>query len=231
MFKNNSSSLVEKVAQDLFDMIFEEEVYEVGDQLPNEIKLAEMFDVSRGTMREALNILRVKGIIKVHRGKGTFVQNIESLVKNEDFFSLIDDNIDLKEMLEVRFILEAQIAYLAAIRASDDEIKEIEETCKIVNKRIELGEDRTKEELAFHNAIVNATHNDFLKKLLPIINMGIGSAVLNAKNNDEIAQATISDHNRICKYIKNKNPINAELAMKSHILSIAELLGIDILNP
>ena len=230
MIHNNSKSLAEKIAQDLFDMIYKDKVYQVGDKLPNEINLSKMFDISRGTMREALNILRVKGIIKVYRGRGTFVQNVESLVTDEDFYTLMDANIDMTELLEVRFLFEPQIAYLAALRASDGEVKEIEEWCERINDNIKLGKDRTKEELAFHNAIANATHNDFLKKLLPIINIGIGSGVLNAKDNDEMSQRTIFDHNRISKSIKDKDPMHAKIAMETHILNIAQLADIDILR-
>ena len=72
-------SLAEYTADALGEQIVVQKKYKTGDQLPNEIELAREFGVSRATLREAIRVLAVQGLLTVERGRGTFVN---SEVKN-----------------------------------------------------------------------------------------------------------------------------------------------------
>ena len=97
----------------------------VGDRLPNEFELAEMFEVGRSTIREAVKGLVTKGVLQVRRGAGTYVQSLTPVeddplgltAKLHDKFKLALD------LFDVRLILEPEIAAKAAVYATDEDIE------------------------------------------------------------------------------------------------------------
>ena len=116
MEKVNQKSLPERTADAVMSMLHHEN-YGVGQKLPNEIKMAERFEVSRSTIRQAEKILEQRGILVIERGAGTFVSG--SMGVNEDplGFSLIYDKTKLaRDLLELCLLsfLMASIAFSAA---------------------------------------------------------------------------------------------------------------------
>ena len=94
---------------------------QVGDKLPNEFELADMFQVGRSTIREAVKALAIKGVLEVRRGAGTFVSS--TMVIEDDPLGLgkLDDKYKLAmELFEVRLMLEPEIAAKAAEYATSD---------------------------------------------------------------------------------------------------------------
>lgn len=230
MLNNNNKSLSEQIAYNLYEDIVSKNLYEPGDQLPNEMELAEKYKVSRGTLREAIKVLEIKGILKIVRGRGTYVLEYESIISNADFELLSNQNIDLEDLLEMRLILEPTIAYIAAIRANDSEIEQIEKHAKQIETLISRNMDRTVEEMNFHGSLASATHNEFIKKIIPIINSGVLEAVQSSTDSDKMSSLTIADHRKIVEFIKKRNPLASKAAMQLHISNIMNILGIDIVK-
>src|SRR5512136_863758 len=136
-----------------------------GERLPSEAEFAETFGVSRGTIREALHILEHDGIVRIKKGpggglflsEGNLVQVIDSI-----FFTMQWENISFDTLMETRKSLEDRIARLAAIRAEQEDIVEVER----ILKQMELPDLRhdlfVQYDTDFHVALAKAAKNKIL---------------------------------------------------------------------
>src|SRR6202011_6040520 len=129
MYKTiQNSRLYEQIVLQIEDSIHKGEL-KIGDQLPAERELAEQFGVSRTAVREAVKALREKGIVEAHPGRGTFITNGSSHSIWQSLDRMIRDGQPeaMVHLVEVREILEPEIAALAAARAEKDDIAAMRE--------------------------------------------------------------------------------------------------------
>ncbi len=216
--------LSDRVADDILTMITIEKRFSPGDQLPNENDLSQELKISRTTLREAIRILAAHGVLEIRRGKGTFVRQEAELNGMKALNPLLSAKMDAKDLFEIRLIFEPEAAFLATLRATDREIERIVSLGKLIEQKIEIGEDRTEVEQAFHNAIAKATHNEFINQLMPIIYQAIGKGVILSQEKEAAVRDTIRDHRMITDFMTMRNPHGAQSAMRIHILrAMAEL--------
>lgn len=218
--------LSQSVADNILSMITIEKRFVAGDKLPNELELSNELNVSRTTLREAIRILVAYDILEIQRGKGTFVTE-KAFQKPQDLEQLSAIKVNAKDLYEMRLIFEPEAAYLAALRGTDTEIKRILDYGKQIEDEIKSGEDRTKEEHAFHKAIAQATHNEFMNKLMPILYQAISKGVVLSNQSDKAISDTIGDHRMIMEFLELRNAEGAKNAMKIHIMHAIKELGID----
>ena len=209
--------LSERIADQILEMITIEKRFLPGDKLPNENDLSEELGVSRTTLREAVRFLVAHHVLVIKRGKGTFVSNNKELTDDLGFGELDNIILKLKDLFEMRYIFEPQIAYFAAKRATEEEMDKILEFGHLVEEKILAEEDRTETDQAFHNAIAKATHNDLVKRLLPILNNGIESGVKATLIKPILLQHTLRDHRMLMEFLKERDAEGARLAMQLHI--------------
>ncbi len=215
-----SAMLADSTAQQIMKMIEEENRFSVGDKLPNENDLAGELGVSRSTLREAVKILTTNGILEIKRGKGTFVTS-NTIIDSGD---LSDIASGLDDLFETRLMFEPECAYLAAIRATDDEIQTICYYGEEIEKKILNGDDRTYEEQKFHESIATATHNSFVKQFMPIIFNAIRKGVVVLTKDQDVSEDNLSDDRLIMDFLKKRNPDGARTAMRLHIIHALEAL-------
>ena len=148
-----------KQVSDKLEAMIEDGTYQVGDRFPTEPELMEMFDVSRNTVREAVQSLTWAGLLEVKQGDGTYVRSSNRFYANmKQRYS----NISLHDIKETRDCLEATIARLSAQRRNQEDIENIRHA---LHKRKNLSTDikeNTKADLEFHMAIAEASHNAIL---------------------------------------------------------------------
>lgn len=217
------SKLSDNAAQQIVKMIEEENRFSVGDKLPNELELAGELGVSRSTLREAIKILTTNGILEIQRGKGTFVTS-NTIISSNDFNDIATG---LDDLFEMRLMFEPECAYLAAQRATDEEIDIICYYGEEIEKKILSGEDRTFEEQKFHESIANATHNAFVKQFMPIIFNAIKKGVVVLTENKEVSEDNMKDDRLIMEFLKKRNPEGARTAMRIHIIHAIEGINRD----
>ncbi len=217
---SKSAMLADSTAQQIAKMIEDESRFSVGDKLPNENDLAAELGVSRSTLREAIKILTTNGILEIKRGKGTFVTS-NTIINTSD---LSDIASGLDDLFEMRLMFEPDCAYLAAERATDEEIETICYYGEQIEKKILSGEDRTFEEQKFHESIANATHNSFVKQFMPIIFNAIKKGVMVMTKNEDVSEDNLKDDRLIMDFIKKRNPEGARTAMRLHIIHAMEAL-------
>ena len=218
--------LSQQVAEDIKEMITIKKEFTVGDKLPNENILSQQLNVSRSTLREAIRVLVTQDILEIKRGKGTFVKN--DIPESNKLENLNNTISDLKDLLELRLIIEPMAVYYATQRASDKEIEKIIYYGKKVEEKIINNEDRTEDELTFHNLIAKASHNTFIKDLMPIINKAINKGVILSKEFNKVDEVTIRDHKMIMDFIKERNADGSKVAMELHIINAMTIFGIQV---
>ena len=131
------STLHEDILHQLYSAV-ENGLWALGEKLPGEQLLAERFSVSRNCIREAMKVLANRGIVWTKPGSGTFLSenaNILVYFARKELNSLRE--IELKELIETRCLIEGQVAYYAAKRGSDEEFDELETLsfrCDFINR-------------------------------------------------------------------------------------------------
>ncbi len=218
--------LSQSVADSILSMITIEKRFSVGDKLPNEIELSEELNVSRTTLREAVRILVAYNILEIRRGKGTYVTE-KVLEQPQDFEQLSTVKVNAKDLYEMRLIFEPEAAYLAAVRGTDAEIKRILDYGKRIEDEIRNGKDRTKDEHSFHKAIAQATHNEFMNKLMPILYQAISKGVVLSTQSEKAMNDTIADHRMIMEFLEQRNAQGAKNAMRIHIMHAVKELDLE----
>ena len=211
-----AKTLAEQVADGIMNLI-QETPYKAGDKLPTEKELCERTGAGRNTVREALKILASRNVLEIRQGAGTFVSEKQGIPDDPLGFSMVNDHVKLtKDLLQVRIMLEPQIAALAAQCAKENEIKELEEILEEMEAAMKKREDYSELDTKFHTKIAQCTHNIVMENLLPVIGKGV--AVF-AK---EVAQTeydrTWISHRKIFCYIRDHKPFEAEMEMQYHLL-------------
>ncbi len=210
-------TLSQQAADRIYTMIQEGSEFMPGDQLPGENILSEELGISRSTLREAIRILASQGILEVYRGKGTFISPDLKVLGDYGLNQMENIRVQLKDLYETRLIFEPEVSAIACRRATNDEINRILTLGEQVEHIVQVGEDRTKIDQEFHNAIVMASHNAFLQRLIPIINRAVGEAILFGSETETLAENTLRDHALLMEFLKKRDAGGAKQAMYIHL--------------
>ena len=222
-----TQNLSQQTAQRLYNMIVVEKTVAPGEKLPNELELSRALGVSRTTLREALRQLITQGVLEVRRGKGTFVTREAGDVDDFGFSTLEQVKGQLRDLFELRAIFEPQAAGLACQRAGEEELTEILRQGAAVERCILAGQDRTEADRTFHAAIVRATHNEFMMRLLPMIAQAVETAIGSGGDQEALAQVTLRDHALLLEFFKQRDAAGAEHAMAIHMRHAMAEMGLD----
>ena len=211
-----TKTLAEQVADGIMNLI-QETPYKAGDKLPTEKELCESTGAGRNTVREALKILASRNVLEIRQGAGTFVSEKQGIPDDPLGFSMVNDHVKLtRDLLQVRIMLEPQIAALAAQCAKEHEIKELEEILEEMEAAMKKREDYSDLDTKFHTKIAQCTHNIVMENLLPVI--GIGVAVFAREVAQTEYDRTWISHRKIFCYIRDHKPFEAEMEMQYHLL-------------
>lgn len=210
-------SLSQQTAERLYTMIVVERRLAPGEKLPNEVELSKDLGVSRTTLREALHALASRKVLEVRRGRGTFVSPQVEHINDYGFSDLDQVRGELRDLFELRTIFEPSAARLACRRATPEEMAEILARGEAVDQCIRAGQDRTEADREFHAAIVRATHNSFMMRLLPMINQAVATAVVTGRHKDQLAEDTRRDHALLMDFFRKRDADGAAHAMAIHM--------------
>jgi len=215
--KNDNLEVQNSIISKIRDLINYKNL-EPGEKLPSERMLSEKFEVSRSSVRQAIQKLEFYGLLKSIPQSGTFVANIGIIAMNgmiDDILRLEDP--DFKSLVETRILLELKTVQLAATRRIDEDLKHLKETLDAYRKKVLKGEDAVQEDLLFHLAIAeasgNSTMNTFMLTITPEIITNFEKYHVCDKNQ---AVLGIKEHEDIYKAIEEQNPKLAKEKMKIH---------------
>ena len=163
----------------------------------------------------------------MRRGKGTFVSREVEGIEDFGFSGLSRVKGQLRDLFELRSIFEPAAARLACGRATEGELADILERGAAVERCIRAGKDRTAADGAFHAAIVRATHNEFLTRLLPLIDRAVMTAVEAGEHGEQLAEDTLRDHALLLEFFARRDGAGAEHAMAIHMRHSMDVMGLE----
>ncbi|MCB2186404.1 MAG: FadR family transcriptional regulator [Deltaproteobacteria bacterium] len=211
----------EQVFEQVRDLIFRGQL-KAGERLLPERDLAEALGVSRPTVREAINMLVVRGLVEQHQGQGTFICSPEPGQAHNPLKNVIDGHdASLLELLEVRLGLECNAAVLAARRATTEDINLMLKAFEQMKVQIESGELGFSEDTHFHMCVAYASKNPvqihIMKNLYDLLHFGIKENLAHLYEDPANIQAVLDQHYRVLQAIEAHDTQAAFEAMRLHI--------------
>lgn len=211
----NEKPLVEQVSDKIIQMIADQNLV-AGEKLPNEFDMANRFHVGRGTVREAVKLLVSRNILEIQRGKGTFVTATPGVMEDPLGLAFFHDKYKLAlDLIEIRMIMEPQIAALAATKATAEEVAEMWRLCGRIEQQLEAGQDYTQCDVDLHTCIAKSTRNLVMPNLIPIITYGI--VLYNEFPYEVDRKDALQVHRDLIGAIENRQPAEARKAMEHHL--------------
>jgi DNA-binding FadR family transcriptional regulator len=209
-------TLGNRAAEDLLRLI-RERGYGPGEKLPNEYELSAHLGVSRNTVREAVRALASRNILYIRQGAGTFISEKKGVVDDPLGFSLMEDQQKLVEdLMQIRFIIEPQIAALAAQNAAEEDIAILGILCNEIEELIRKRENFTEKDIEFHTQLATCSRNMVMSNLIPVICEGI--TVFASMVIEQEFEQTLKSHREIFEAVRERRAADAQQAMLYHLL-------------
>lgn len=221
--KVKPKKIYEIVAEELTAMIKGGEV-KPGDRLSSVQQLAEDFNVGRSAIREALSALNAMGYIEIRQGEGTFVKKVDFDAANQ-MVSQILQKEDIRQLFDIRKFNETGAASLAAENRTAEDIVILEDILSKMKKYEKDGDLGEKQDIKFHMAIVKATKNEMLYRLMTTVSEKMQESMREARqlflySNEEKMKQLYDEHYAIFLAIKNKDLKLAYQKMLEHIVGV-----------
>jgi len=226
-----TSRLYEQIVQQVEESILKGQL-KPGDQLPAERDLAQRFGVSRTAVREAVKALREKGLVEAYSGRGTFVTNGTShaIRQSLDLMIRINQQEGWTHLAELRYILEPEIAALAAPRIEEQLLATMREAVAAMERSLHDPDAYVEADLDFHLALAESAGNPLVLSLLDSI-VGLlreqRSRIFNVAGGPERGQF---HHKRILAAVEARDADAAREAMRAHlqqVLADSDIAGKD----
>ena len=192
-----------------------------GARLPSERTLSEALGVSRPSVREAIRSLVAMHILEARHGSGTYVSSLslDELLRPLQFAVTLADS-GIRDLFDVRALIEPGAAALAAQRATDEELAEIERTATTSTAPELNQEQRGEADIEWHDLIVRCSHNGLLINVAQSISLlSVESRAITVRIPGILDQA-VEDHDRIAKAICSRKPAAAQKAMHRHLENV-----------
>ena len=218
-----SSRLYEQIVKQIEDSIERGELKE-GDQLPAERELALQFGVSRTAVREAVKALREKGLVEAYPGRGTFITSETSNSIRLTFDRMIKSGPrdGTLHLVEVREILEPEIAALAAKRVTEENLNELREAIGIMDGAKTDPHSYIEADLDFHLALAEAAANPLILSLIDSIVGVLREQRLSIFKVDGGPERGQYHHKRILEAVENHDSSGARDAMRAHLRQVRD---------
>ena len=227
MLDGKKTKLSEQTSDRLYEMIVDEHRYEPGSKLRNENELSRELQVSRTTLREAISFLVAQGVLEIRRGKGTFVAE-ELPAAGMDLTGLagMRSRVRAKDLFEMRLIFEPATVALACQRATDEELKQILRKAERMERIAAEGGDWPLADQEFHWAIIKASHNEYMRRLYPIINGAVNEIMQISQNRQHMQDIALADNRLILEFLLQRDEVGARHAMTIHMKHLINTLKI-----
>ena len=196
---------------------------QAGDKLPTERELAERFETSRASVREALRTLEPEGLIRIKKGVvgGIFVADLDHRHVAKSLQTLLQlRKVSIHDIAEIRLMFEPEAARLAAERARPDDIRELEEVIRNMSAAVKNKELPRFYDLKFHQLIARAARNPVLQVLAESILEVASKAITEINPSRDTLRHVVSCHRRVLNAVRRRDPDSAFEAMLEHIVDV-----------
>lgn len=216
----------DQVFEQLKDLIFRGHL-KPGERLMGEHELAQKLGVSRPTVREAINKLVSMNLLDRRQGQGTFVNVPAPSAEKNPLAAIVNgQDASLMDLLEVRLGLECNAVALAAQRAGEDDIREMEKSLEEMRIAVTEGNLGSDADISFHMAIAYATKNivqiHIMKSMYDMLFYGIKENLARLYAEPNELERVQQQHRDIFEAIRRHHPDEAYAAMKHHLTHVQD---------
>jgi GntR family transcriptional regulator, transcriptional repressor for pyruvate dehydrogenase complex len=194
-----------------------------GSRFPTEREMAKEFGVNRASVRQALKVLEIMGVLSQRVGDGTYLSATAETILNEplDFLVLLDD-LSHHELFETRLIVEPELTARAAERATAEDLATLRNAV-LAMERSKTNRERLDADLAFHDAIFRASGNRICQLLFKSIHRSVLTSMSHLSERVSMEQP-LKFHRKIYQAIRDRDAATARTAMHDHIVDAQSLL-------
>ncbi|HHW30952.1 MAG TPA: FadR family transcriptional regulator [Clostridiaceae bacterium] len=225
---------MKKIYQSIIEQIVllvKEGKLKAGDKLPPERTLAEMFNVSRASIREAFSAMEIIGLIEVRPGEGTFISDLNIAPFINAIAPLFVKNESMEtDLLEFRTLLEVNAVKIAANNAKNSDLELLKKSLELMESALEKNDPvlGAKADIEFHKAIFLISGNYILLKASECMTYILESSIrFNREKilyNRENTKMLLNQHIQIYEAIKNNNPDLACDIMEKHLNLVRKIM-------
>ncbi|MEM9974901.1 MAG: FadR/GntR family transcriptional regulator [Pseudomonadota bacterium] len=213
-------SLAELVAKRILEMVTSRAL-KPGDQLPPERELAEMLNVSRPSVREAIRGLSILGVVRSRQGGGAFISELDgdALLGPIRFFLELED-MNIRELYDARSLIEGDVARRAARHMPETELDALEAMLAGQGETISDPQAFRLADLKFHEAIWIGCGNAFLKRIGQSLNALGLEFRRRASENPKVLEQSLKDHRKLYEALRTRDPAAAAEAAEAHMQNV-----------
>ncbi|MZD06652.1 FCD domain-containing protein [Streptomyces sp. SID5785] len=192
-----------------------------GDRLPPERELAQRLGVSRASVKQAIVVLEVQGLVEVRHGGGTYL--VGDSLDAEPVERLVERRRRLPDVLEAREALETKLAELAAERRTDEDLAAIRAALDHMAAEIDGGGHGTDGDRLFHAAVTAAAHSALLADFMRTIAEQITESRHESLRQPGRPGRSLAQHRAVATAIERQQPGRAAAAMRRHVRTVAKV--------
>lgn len=192
-----------------------------GDRLPAERDLAASLGVSRASVKQAIVVLEVQGLIETRHGGGTYL--VRGTLDVEPVEQLVERRKRLPDVLDAREALETKLAELAAERRTADELEDIRQALDFMRDEVAEGGFGLEGDRRFHAAVTAAAHSSLLAEFMKSIAGQITESRTESLRQPGRPPRSLAQHAAIYEAIAAGEPKKAAAAMRKHVRTVAKV--------
>lgn len=220
--------IFEKIVDQIVDLIRRNR-YRPGDAIPSQRELARVLKVSRTAVREAMTVLEKAGLLEVRAGARTVVRRTPGPDQEPLDFAGLMSKADLAQLIELRTMLEGEVAAAAAEKATDDELARAAEAVEAMERAVADGRLDADEDYAFHVQVTLACHNPIIFRFWNALSDLIAREILHCRLQSLASGQTglaAAEHREIGQALLARDAEGARRAMRRHLMNVKARYGV-----
>ncbi|MEU6661138.1 FadR/GntR family transcriptional regulator [Streptomyces sp. NPDC046821] len=196
-----------------------------GDRLPPERDLAARLGVSRASVKQAIVVLEVQGLVESRHGGGTYL--LRDSLDAEPVERMVERRRRLPDVLEAREALETKLAELAAERRTDEDLAALRTALDRMAADIDEGGHGVEGDRLFHAAVTAAAHSALLAEFMRSIAEQVTESRTESLRQPRRPARSLAQHRAILDAIESGRPAQAAAAMRRHVRTVAKVRLLD----
>jgi GntR family transcriptional repressor for pyruvate dehydrogenase complex len=209
---------------DTFKQLISEGTLAPGARLPAEREMASNLKVSRGSLRQALKMLEVMGVVSQRVGDGTYLNGAAPGILAEPMeFLILLDGISMEELMDARLIVEPELAARAAARATPELLAELRDSLTRMRQSSNGYAELIEADLRFHRTIFQMADNRVCTVMFSIVHQSLHS-LMEITSQMVKLEHTVRLHTRIYTAIRKRDSAEARARMAAHLTDAKDLL-------
>ncbi|MGH3631954.1 MAG: FadR/GntR family transcriptional regulator [Sciscionella sp.] len=192
-----------------------------GDRLPPERELAERLSVSRTSIKQAIVVLEVQGLVDVRHGGGTYL--LSDTLRAEPIEALVERRRRLPDVLDAREAVETKLAELAAGRRTDADLAAIDAALCLMADELGVGEHGEEGDRHFHAAVATAAHSELLAEFMQVMAGQVAESRHESLQQPQRPTRSLQQHRKIAEAIRATDAKAAVRAMRHHLQTVSQV--------